>query len=102
MRKPFKAATICYVLLMNGPQRRISIMKTVHALEKSKLRFKETSNQGYFLVSPPSSSWCRDAARSVIVKGLVKVVRKERNTLIYDLTREGHALAKEAAKFYGW
>jgi hypothetical protein len=101
MKKPFKAATICYVLLMNGPAARISIMKTVHVLEKSKLPFKETSNQGYFLVSPPG--WhCHDAARSVLVKGLVQKVGKNGNTLIYDLTPKGRKLALEAAKYYGY
>lgn len=101
MKKPFKAATICYVLLMNGPSTRISIMKTVHALEKSKIPFKETSNQGYFLVSPPG--WhCRDAARSVIVRGLVRQASKRGNTIVYDLTPAGRKLAHEAAEYYGW
>lgn len=102
MKKPFKAATICYVLLMNGPARRVGIMKAVHVLEKSKIPFKASSNQGYFLVSPPSG-WCHDAARSVIVKGLVEATgARIGNAIIYDLTKKGHALAKEAAKYYGW
>ncbi len=101
MKKPFKAATICYVLLMNGPSARISIMKTVHVLEKSKIPFKETSNQSYFLVSPPG--WhCQDAARSVLVKGLVRKASKRGNTIVYDLTEKGRKLALEAAKYYGY
>lgn len=105
---PEKRALICYVLLKNGPQTRIAIMKAVHALEGKQRRFKPMSNQCYWLRDAYKNPWTRNETRmSVLVdRGNMPILVTQVGTVnrfhVYDLTEEGRALGSAVAERYGY
>lgn len=99
---PIKRALICYVLLKNGPQTRIPIMKAVHALENSKYRFSPTSNIMYWLKNKLGNPYIRrESEQSVLVRGLVQRIGTANRFHVYGLTEKGLALAKQVQEHYG-
>lgn len=98
---PIKRALICYVLLMNGPQKRIPLMRAVHALERSKLAFRPTSNKCYFLRDRYNNPYIsHKTAQSVLVQGLVEKVGLDNRFHVYGLTEAGRALGEQVARWY--
>lgn len=103
---PTKRALICYVLLKNGPMTRIPLMKAVHALEASKLRFSPTSNICYFLRRDDNPYTHNETSQSVLINhpdrpALVYRAGTQKRFHVYDLTVDGRLLALKAQEHYG-
>lgn len=96
MKKPTKSHFICYVMLCEGaPMLRIDIMRRVHVLEGSELVFKPTSNGCYFLTEGCSTMYNKEAAASLIRRGLIVQSGKVGRRITYSLTPAGKAHAEE-------
>lgn len=116
-----KTHMICWVLAQAGrPMSRPEVMQQVESLEgKEPEAFRATTNQDYWAPSPvlrgdweqnpenPDGPYMRvnprmvpntgvHARYSVLRRGLVKVAKKNRNQLLYELTPEGQKVAEEA------
>jgi hypothetical protein len=96
--KPGKAEYICYVLAHAGvPMNRVAILRRVHALEGSRIAFKEGSNADYF---NGTSTHYSIKKRSVVLRGLIRVSNGKRGEQrLFVLTAAGKKLV---AKMEAW
>jgi hypothetical protein len=79
--------TILRTFAIAGPLSRYEVMAPIHA-SKGK-----TKNWGNSYFKPTWSYYGHGKESSLILKGLIKVVGKRGNTIIYDLTEAGRELA---------
>jgi len=96
-KRPTKAHLICHILASNGPMVREDILVAVSKITGTP--HKHRSNSSYFQpFHNPNGHYrvCYKADRkSLLATGLIKVLGKKSNTLVYGLTPLGVSKAAD-------
>jgi len=96
-KKPTKAHVICHILAASGPMIREDILVAVSKVEGKP--YKSGSNGSYFQPFNDPHSYYRRIYKahrqSLVAMGLIQIVGKQGNNLVYGLTPLGASKAAD-------